>query len=302
MIRPDIHFEEIDTETAQRLGLQPRQFADATGHETVGLVQVTDVWLEVRLGGWIAAYRMIGTDENRLQVGEVRLVPDEGDGGERPGTGDATWLGVHAPAIPPLRVEHLRKLRVAPHVDQLRELLQMIAKVSGGTRRQALEVEFEPEDGWNRDMHFPLPDAGEAPVPSSSVDEEPVHDVSALHPEETPTVIAAPKKRRARRPKYSDWEVAQFAADYIAAVERGVPAIREIANAYGIKPMTARNLIARARAIGMLVGSHRGRQGGILSAKAQQLLQEEAPRPSRLRRKPARRARRAKNGKTRRGQ
>ena len=53
-----------------------------------------------------------------------------------------------------------------------------------------------------------------------------------------------------------------------------MPAIREIAQAYGIKPMTARNLIAHARAIGMLIGSHRGRQGGVLSVKALQQLED----------------------------
>ena len=233
----DVRWETIDAATAQRLGLETRTLGEParrTGSVHARAVKVEDLWIETPIDrDWLACYRLVTADDGTLQVGELRVLPQD-PAVRRPGTWSGTWHGLHAdPPATPLTSRHVHALRVALHVEQFDEVLRQLR-----VNRQ---------------------------IPATALQR---WQVAAGRP---PSKSAGTTTRT--RPTYSDLDYARIARDYQRLCQRtGVRPIAALANQRGISPSTARGLVARARKAGMLTPGHQGQHGGVVTDRAKQLL------------------------------
>ena len=243
-VRGDIRWETIDTASARRLGLETRTLTEpgrGQGRVRTRVVKVEDLWVEVALDEhWRACYRFVVADDGTLEIGELRLLPQEGDH-PRPGTSAGTWQGIHGrPPTKRLTSRHVHALRVALHAQEIDQLLAQLQ----ADRRIPRTVSRR----WNVGT----------PKPSAT------------------TASSSPTKRR----KYSDLDYARVARDYhrLCKQKRGRP-ITALATKRGISPTKARGLVARARAAKMLSEGHKGQYGGVLTDQAKQLLASARQKP-----------------------
>ena len=112
----DVRWETIDAATAERLGLETRTLGEParrTGSVHARAVKVEDLWIETPIDrDWLACYRLVTADDGTLQVGELRVLPQD-PVVTRPGTWSGTWHGLHAtPPAKPLTSRHVHALRV----------------------------------------------------------------------------------------------------------------------------------------------------------------------------------------------
>jgi hypothetical protein len=212
------------------------------------LDEVTSLWLEAPFDDeWLAALRVVVQDGLPV-VAELRVFPDDGNDGDNrwPGSWSAERLGYLAP-VPPGGLT-ARKLR--------RVLLETL-----------LREQFKPLVAhYNAILRRHLASTG-----------APTQDARTLN-SGGPKRSARP--RRGRATSTSDLELARLAQEYLELCG-DVPTAQHPTKALaasrpGWTPTYARDQLFAARERDLLTSHGRGRQGGTLTPKAEQLLREAA--------------------------
>ena len=209
--------------------------------------RVTQPWIEVPLDDhWISAARLT-VQGGQVVVAEVRLFPNEPDR-QRPGIWSGELLGPAAP-VPPggLSVGTVRKVRISDYRRWTRRILEQLHTQYGATGA-ALGV-----------AELGLP----------------------------PEAQSMARPRAARPGTLPDTFYARLAAEYVRLTERGSRRpIAELAARHRVKAAQMRDRIREARERGLLSFGTQGRPGGVLTARAEQMLgkRTKSTRPRRLRR------------------
>ncbi len=212
-----------------------------------GRVLVREVWVEAPVGAdWIAAYRL--TPQNGMPViAELRVFPAEVSH-STPGRWSGEWLGVHA-HVPAggLTARQVKRVRTAIHVRRMGDLLHQwrkkmvtVSDVKFGSIWGDEPSTASPRAAWKR---------------SSAAERVGNHQ-------------GRPGRKRRPPEYYLDVAVA-----YARAVEAGSRhPIADVARALGRPLPWVRDMVHRARALGLLTRTSRGRLGGVLTKEARGLL------------------------------
>lgn len=214
-----------------------------TAVDGVGVAQVVEAWIEIPVGDWIVAYRLVN-DRGTPVVGELRLFPAEG---ARPGPGQwsGELLGPEA-RVPRggITARVLRRIRVRAYLRVMTEVVR---------RLRAAAPKLAQRLGW-------------------------------ATPAE-PAAEARPGSRRGRKGRPPEFYAA-IARDYVAAVARGSwrPVV-DVATRRRLRVTTVRDMIRRARSLGLLTLNGPGLRGGALTPRADALLRRPRRRRGRTRRR-----------------
>lgn len=199
-------------------------------------VRVREIWLEAPLGkDWIAAYRLVLQDGQAV-IAEVRVFPAEPQP-RRPGPGQwsGECLGIKADAPPGgLMARLLRQVHVGVVLSSLGEILK-------GIRNELGEEVFQPDRWYGR---FGL-------IPQA----KPHH--------------------RQGRPARPDKPLIVLAQAYAKQIERrSQHPIADLAARFHLPLSAVRSMIHAARQRGLLSPGHQGRRGGVLTPRAEMILQQ----------------------------
>jgi hypothetical protein len=234
-----------------------------------GRVMVREAWVEAPLGTeWVGALRLVPQNGAPV-IAELRVFPAEADR-PAPGRWSGEWRGVLA-KIPPggLTRRLLRKVPTAAHVQLMAELLRQ-------SRRKAVEVDDPMFDSlW-----------GNGPRPATEI-------ASTARPSH-PSGEHAGGARRGRKPRPSEFYL-PIAVAYAGAVKAGSPhPVVDVADARGLDASQVRDMVYKARRLGLLTPTKQGAPAGVLSPWAEALLR----RGSRVRATTGRRTRRSRPSST----
>ncbi len=221
------------------------EFGQRGPHDTIVGILRRDTWVEVPLvpGERVAAFRFVLQDGAPV-IAELRVFPEHSRprqfGQATPGRWSGELLGMAAEAPEgglPARV--LRRVRLTVHRRYANRVLRDWAK--RGVLRSLAGDELPSVD---------LP--RDRPRPQQKV--------------------KLPGRRPGRQPG-PDLPLAQFAKEYVVALESGSrrPVVN-VAARHRMRPQQVRDLIHRARTRGLLTPSSRGASGGGLTERAMTLL------------------------------
>lgn len=222
------HFEErtqqIDPRQARALNLEPVD----------GYVGVSDCWLEVDLGNWRAAYRLM-PHRGELVIAELRLFPRDSFPMRDVGQWSATFLGMKAwDRLPPeSTVANGITARLLRHVP-LGADLTYATDVTEALRKRA-----------NRSL---LADLG--------------------LPEQRPE-----SRGRGGRRGRPDLFYARLAREYVGRCGVSRSPVADLAARHKLNDSIVRDMVHAARERGFLTPGRPGYRGGQLTVKAEQLLQ-----------------------------
>lgn len=202
--------------------------------DDVGLVNVTDAWVEVPLArGWLVAYRIVN-DHRTPVVGELRVFPAEADERRELGYWSGDALGSRA-QVPRggITTRQIRKVRVRAYQQHMAARVAQLRKLGDGSWAAGF--------GWDQEIK---------PAPSRS---------------------AGSRRGRKGRP---DEFYAVVAADYEKAIASGSrEPITYIARRRRLKDKgQARDMVRQARKRKLLTDAAQGLSGGMMTDRARALL------------------------------
>ncbi len=248
----------IDAAAVERHSIPPHQLTRWKSDlgDRIQTVEVSELWTEEALDGkwadWVVAARFVPDDRGQPVIAEVRVFPKDARRVHSPGRWAAEFLGVRATETVPrggIPATLLRRaILLREHEKFTSEIFTSLSHASEH-ERIASTVEGPKSAGF----------------------------VVAATP-------AAEKKKMRGRPRvWSEADLAQIAHEYEAAVQSGLPIIKTIAAARVVSEANARNLVSKARALGLLPAAIvRGRRGGVPSPTMKQaiarLTRRRAPR------------------------
>ncbi|WP_052668658.1 hypothetical protein [Nitriliruptor alkaliphilus] len=183
--------------------------------------------------------------------------------------GDGTWLPLAFVAI---HDDPDRPVRVLVEVE--------VDPGSGRPRARSVVVEGRGTyEVTSRDLRAPVATIVQEALPVAA-DSGPLRPAGELRDPPswgTPRPMHTNVKRRlvadsARRQYLTEADLAEVARVYVEALQEGRPTAAAVAQARGVEEGTARNLVRRARQVGLLTQTADRQAGGELTVRARELL------------------------------
>ena len=244
----------VDLGDARQSGLHEEDLAPVPRGRATRQTTVYNVWLEMPLDEhWMVAHRLV-PQAGQPVVAEVRVFPREASRSKR-GEWSARLLGVRA-LVPAggLTARLHRRVKLGAHLVEGVKVMAWVAEeadrrrqAAHGTRRRVGPAPFDA-DGWLGRLGFAAP------------------------PERRPIRRSGKSPGRPGRPPAA---VARVARDYADAVNRkSRRPVADVAARRQLKSHTVRDMVRRARVLGLLSPAVPGRAGGQLTPRGRALLKK----------------------------